>query len=768
VELITSEYLKMDPSNGAVVVRDVSDTQPSKDLTLPPTLCWKCSRLDFDWIFRTSTSPKYNGEIYQEYSFNHFTSHNECPLCRIITYMVSKSKVIEEARRSTIILNFQHSHSYVDIKTGLRNYLPKLLVGLKTNDFGYGPFYIPPSLEGMDGLPGQIQLILEPTLGDQTGSPNSLLFGRRVFEYAELTVMKRWLDICNGFHSEKCNSVRHTSSIVGNFAIRAIDVENRSITSIDISSQYVALSYVWGGKEVPQLKLQESTFKRLSSSGGLKGGDIPTTISDSMRVCQVLGRRYLWVDALCIMQDDPEEQASQIREMHKIYANAEFTIVAAGGPNSWTGLPGISKREILQHIENVQERVLPGSMAGSLPTFQDSIMDSPWSTRAWTLQEMYFSRRLLYFTRAQIYFQCDEYLWQEDKILECIPAALDTEIVRPPRPLPIGWSPKRRPSARDLKGPPYPPPSDIRYLLKHSSRGYEMPPMLQYQDLAQTYSQRRLTNGSDILNGFAGIMQSFSELMNWEFLYGLPTAFFDSALLFERRDLRCQFHDTGFPSWSWSGWAEGSEPLMTPLPGIRYDEKYRVFRENKWYRVQAGQYVEINNSEVRESPFKWAAWRQSKVSELGPVPCELTRPERERLLVFQASSAFMVVTPGTSWPWPPWRGNCDSACSIALSADGQRQLTQIRETFDLSAICDPENTTKEVEFVVVASCEAKPEPIPGSPGWDQESLREGPLKLMAIETDQRGMSKRIDVAEQAVEITEWLAYEPKWRTVFML
>jgi hypothetical protein len=640
--------------------------------------------------------------------------------------MVSKSKVIKEARQSTIILNFQLSHSYVDIKTGLRNYLPKLLVGVKTDDFGYGPFYIRPSLEGMDGLPGQIQLILEPTLGDQTDSPNPLLFGRRVFEYAELTVMKRWLDICKGFHSEKCNPVRHTSSIVGNFAIRAIDVQNRCITSIDISSQYVALSYVWGGKEVPQLKLQESTFRRLSSSGGLKGGDIPTTISDSIRVCQILRRRYLWVDALCIMQDDPGEQASQIREMHKIYADAEFTIVAAGGPDSWAGLPRVSKREILQHKETLQERVVPGSLAASLPTFQKSIMDSSWSTRAWTLQEMYFSRRLLYFTKAQIYFQCGEYPWQEDKILECVPAAIDTDVVLPLLPLPpVGWSPTRPPPwSKHLKGPAYPPPSDIRYLLKHSSRGYEVPPMLQYQDLAQTYSQKRLTDGSDILNGFAGIMKSFSELMGWEFFYGLPTALFESALLFVRHDMRSQFHDIGFPSWSWSGWAEGSEPLMTLLSGIRYDEAYWVFRENKWYRIQAGQYLEINNSDVRKSRYEWATWRQSKIPDLAAVPCELTLPEQERLLVFQASSAFMVVTSDTSWPGR--RQERDSACSVALSADGQRKLTQIRETFDLSVSCDSNNATMKVEFVVVASSDVRPcftgdiSPVDIGPGRPRE------------------------------------------------
>jgi hypothetical protein len=118
------------------------------------------------------------------------------------------------------------------------------------------------------------------------------------------------------------------------------------------------------------------------------------------------------------MQDNPEEQASQIKEMHKIYTNAEFTIIAASGPDSWAGLPGISKREVLQHIEifQEQERFRPSALASSLPTFEEPIKNSVWSTRAWALQEIHFSRCLLFFTRSQVYFQCEEALWQEDMI----------------------------------------------------------------------------------------------------------------------------------------------------------------------------------------------------------------------------------------------------------------------------------------------------------------------------------------------------------------
>jgi hypothetical protein len=406
--MIIPEYLNMDPSNEASLAKAASNTQSAKALTILSKLCWMCSRLDFDLIFTASPSPKYEGKCSQDYyySFSHFTSHNECPLCRIIADIISKSRALDQVRKSGVILNFEHSRSYIHLKTGSRNYLPELLVGPKTSDWIPHPGHLPASSEEMYGFYRQIQLILQPSLNDYTDGPGAPRFRRRVFEYAEFDIMKRWLDICKGSHGGKCNPVRRASA-VENFEIRVIDVENRYIMSIDISSQYVALSYVWGGKEIPQLKLQASNFRRLSSSGSLKDGDIPTTVSDSIRVCQLLGRRYLWIDALCIMQDDPEEQASQIKEMHRIYANAEFTIVAAGGPDSWTGLPGMSKRDILQHVEILQpveilqDRIVLGCLVNSLPSFTDSIMDSRWSTRAWTLQEMYFSRRLLYFTKLR-------------------------------------------------------------------------------------------------------------------------------------------------------------------------------------------------------------------------------------------------------------------------------------------------------------------------------------------------------------------------------
>lgn len=91
--------------------------------------------------------------------------------------------------------------------------------------------------------------------------------------------------------------------------LQVVDVEQRCVTPITGSSAaYVALSYVWGGHGTAQLKLEIATlipslrdwWPRRSSRR------YSTTVKHAMNLCQMLGRRYLWVDALCILQDDVE------------------------------------------------------------------------------------------------------------------------------------------------------------------------------------------------------------------------------------------------------------------------------------------------------------------------------------------------------------------------------------------------------------------------------------------------------------------------------
>ncbi|KAK6842849.1 hypothetical protein PG987_003709 [Apiospora arundinis] len=84
--------------------------------------------------------------------------------------------------------------------------------------------------------------------------------------------------------------------------------------------------------------------------GQTEFGDlIAPTVKHAMGLTRIMGERYLWVDALCIVQDDNEETRSQLQLMGAIYASAKLTIVALDGDASdgIPGLEGISPHESL-------------------------------------------------------------------------------------------------------------------------------------------------------------------------------------------------------------------------------------------------------------------------------------------------------------------------------------------------------------------------------------------------------------------------------------
>jgi hypothetical protein len=100
----------------------------------------------------------------------------------------------------------------------------------------------------------------------------------------------------------------------------------------------VALSYVWG--EDPFFRTTKSEFTSLQRKGGLRESHIilPKTIKDAMLVVEMIGERFLWVDSLCIIQDDAAHKKEMISAMGSLYMHSLLTIVAMTGCNADAGL----------------------------------------------------------------------------------------------------------------------------------------------------------------------------------------------------------------------------------------------------------------------------------------------------------------------------------------------------------------------------------------------------------------------------------------------
>lgn len=192
-----------------------------------------------------------------------------------------------------------------------------------------------------------------------------------------------------------------------------IDTRNNCIATVVRDRRYAALSYVWGGNQ--SLQLNSQTEHLLRRPGGLKKVRLPETIRDAVRLTKSLGLRYLWVDSICIVQDDKKRRDKLLSNMGWIYENATVTIVAASNKNARQGLPGVKSvaRMSSQMVVDIQGL----QMAAVINSPEDPLEDvkiGQWSTRGWTFQEGLLSRRLLFLTSQQMIFVCKHQTCFED------------------------------------------------------------------------------------------------------------------------------------------------------------------------------------------------------------------------------------------------------------------------------------------------------------------------------------------------------------------
>jgi Heterokaryon incompatibility protein (HET) len=106
---------------------------------------------------------------------------------------------------------------------------------------------------------------------------------------------------------------------------RLVDTFDLKIVTVSRGTRrpYFALSYVWGTDPNPTLR--RDNFSAFHSRKGLQDPAVrlPRTILDAMEITRSFGYRFIWIDALCIVQSDDEDKMREIAIMHEIYANAK-------------------------------------------------------------------------------------------------------------------------------------------------------------------------------------------------------------------------------------------------------------------------------------------------------------------------------------------------------------------------------------------------------------------------------------------------------------
>lgn len=170
--------------------------------------------------------------------------------------------------------------------------------------------------------------------------------------------------------------------LLGVTPIWLIDTWHHRLVPTQATFPYLALSYVWG--KIPTFMTLKENLHQLQLDQALSTSEvssrIPQTIKDAMSLVGILRERYLWVDSLCIVQDEEEQKQDQIIGMASIFANAHITIIAEQGRDAGFGLRGL--RGISQPRSYPQEVFKLGKGFEIIQTRPFRTKNSsPWSQR---------------------------------------------------------------------------------------------------------------------------------------------------------------------------------------------------------------------------------------------------------------------------------------------------------------------------------------------------------------------------------------------------
>ena len=339
--------------------------------------------------------------------------------------------------------------------------------------------------------------------------------------------------ICNQF----IESLRHAAA-----PTRLLYIEHDSCLRLYTVPQrerppYAALSYRWG---LTQQQEQAKTIitNVLDRHIKIDPSQLPQTIRDAIKVARFLKLSYLWVDALCIVQNDLSDLGTEIAKMASIYRGATITIAAASAVSSTDGFLG--DRDLASAYGEIFElpyRYRRGDheARGSVLLSARSICDTytePIDERGWTMQEDMLSLRLLRFGSAQTTWRCPS-----------VHKTIDG-----------GGCPS--PINQDMSfavNNPYCVGETQSAITDSGRMGYSNVWEAWQQSISR-YTRRELGNPGDRLPGCAALAENFADIRSFEssdYLAGLWKGDIQAQLLWYRSPGSKSKRSSG-PTWSWA------------------------------------------------------------------------------------------------------------------------------------------------------------------------------------------------------------------------
>ncbi|KAF6785954.1 hypothetical protein CSOJ01_15508, partial [Colletotrichum sojae] len=297
------------------------------------------------------------------------------------------------------------------------------------------------------------------------------------------------------------------------------------------TTRYAALSYCWGTGTM-SVDEDETVERGKTLGANLESRYQPFDIAGLP--VRGLELRHLWVDSLCIIQDDAQDKEVEIRRMQEVYGNAAVTICAT------TTAKATQPLLVPRLAWSSQHRVRPCRIGASWlavnPTPPAPLRSrSPLALRAWTLQKEHLSPRLLFWVGQQLSWACGrgEYVEEGSTAVPATSPPLSNVPVR-------------------------------KFLVECRTARYDEL-WLAWNAIVESYTVRSLSNAGDRFNALAGLATRYLTAMSGdnEYLAGLWRATFPQDILWRvSRAARPDDERSGTasaPSWSWASLPIGLE-----------------------------------------------------------------------------------------------------------------------------------------------------------------------------------------------------------------
>ncbi|KAK7947846.1 uncharacterized protein PG986_008732 [Apiospora aurea] len=299
-------------------------------------------------------------------------------------------------------------------------------------------------------------------------------------------------------------------------------------TELDATTvRYATLSHCWGPNGV-SVKLLRSNIGAFRSQ--VHWDILPLTFQEAILAATSLGLGYIWIDALCIVQDCAADWECEASRMVQVYTNCYINISADSSTDGDGGLFRSRDPAMFQAFLVPSGPTHTGISYAPYYCFPKNwdryIEKAPLKTRSWVTQERFMSPRVVHFCDDQVHWECVELMTSE-----CVDSSFN-----------IAPDTSRTP-ARSL--------IDLR-MQSNETEKIEKLYELWYL-LVESYTEGQLTFISDRPVAIAGLARTFAHLLNLkstDYLCGLWRPHLALEMMWYTRTSTERAHHS-IPSWSW-------------------------------------------------------------------------------------------------------------------------------------------------------------------------------------------------------------------------